>query len=208
MSEKPAVNHAEWKRLSEKAGIPQLSYTAYPYLDYISEEFLKKIISKTLIFMEHDNRITVYRKDVENAISVAGYSPLFDVPDEGLKRCKISNARRPASRTRSYQSQYNCLMTAKAPFRAAVIRLIGNNRIRLCIGSDRILLSEKSLTSLHIAFETFIHSILTSSAEVMYNAKRKTLHRSDIKVASKIVLKNCSVMNLQDRKLKLWQDVF
>lgn len=187
MSGRRIVKNAEWKRLSEKAGITSISgYYCYPYLEDVCQRFVRDVLHKAIIYMEYSNRKTIYPEDIIESINISGYSKIFADPKGVVKKCKIHEAKRVLTRVRNYQQQSDCLMIAKKPF---------HNFIKDEIQDTRI--SQEALIVFQYAFESLALSILMAAADAMVHAKRVTLFVDDLKLVVKNLSGNCAKIILK-----------
>ena len=191
------VKNTEWGRLAKKAGITRISSFCYDELDMISEQFLKIILSKSVIYAQDAGRKTLFPEDVVEGVIVSGYSKIIMDWNHNVPRCKISEGKKIITRIRHYQKQYDCFIVAKAPFKDYVKKEIqvlksewdGHTRLDGWVKTTRI--SEEALTVLQFAFESFIVSLLIASVKAMVHAHRITLFPIDIRFIKQTLTRNC-----------------
>lgn len=188
---KKVVKDAEWKRISEKAGITSISgHHCYPYLEDVCQKFIKNILHKATIYMDYSKRKTLYPEDVVEAINMSGFTKMFVDPRGDVKKCKIKEAKRSLTRVRSYQQQSDCFMIAKKPFHDFIKEEIKES-------DPSIRTSSESITVLHYAFESFALSLLMAAADAMAHARRVTLFVDDLKLVSRNLSLNCAKIILK-----------
>jgi histone H3/H4 len=216
------VKDAEWKRLSEKAGIATISgYHCYPYLQDVCHKFIKNVLNKALIYMEYANRKTLYPEDVTEAINISGYSKMFVNPKSNTKTCKIYDARDARDAMTSVRQYQKLKQLPKKPFH----EFTPPNGSYLSYEMDKfreyqqqsdcfmiakkpfhdfikdeiqpVRISHDALIILQYAFESFALSILKAGAEAMAHAKRVTLFVDDLKFVVNNLSSNCAKIILK-----------
>jgi len=176
-------------RIIKKGGIPSTSEDAAVSLRDLMCSVVNKLISASLTYMEHENRKTLFLRDLVQSIEllygIKYYNSSSSVACKDVqyitsKDGKTTKRRKVSAQMRMLQKQSDCLLLQKSPFRRYVV----NEKNSLSKGIN---LSKEFMASLQSFVESFFVDFVIDCSHIVFDiAERKRLLVKDIKVVKKI----------------------
>ena len=173
------ITNPAFKRLSQVAGIKNISGLIPTELRYYIEGSLTRLMKDTLIYTRYGMRRTVHASDVEYALNDIPYLKVFTVyigkvkPCGQVKKIKRNNALREIN---YLQKQSGCLHLPQAPF----VRVI--KRIAMDFETD-LRYSKDALNLIQFAIEDYLIRLLEHANSIAIHRKRTTVQPMDMHLA-------------------------
>lgn len=208
------MNNCALQRLAYKAGLTRVSSDAYDETRVIAQKYISDIINLAVIYMENENRVTIFPDDIVHAIERAGYANVYGSVVGRVKQCKVSEKVTMIARLREYQAQSDCFTMSKAPleklFKETLLKIVeetrnNNNLWTRGAGLQKpwkskwatgqtLKWAKDAITTMHTAVEYFIYSIFFASLKSMIHGKRVTLMKEDISFTMDMIKGTCNTV--------------